>query len=112
MKLSSGAELLSLRLKEKFFKVTKNDSTLVFHIDSQSVKIPVEEIPHILAVLDCMFFGILRENYSVQGEDGYLVFIKGQDRWAIRAGKGEDRHIVYLSRLDIRRLYYALLLFA
>lgn len=106
-------EVFRINLKAKVFQVLCEDKRVVFVLGEHAVSIPEDKKAELLAVLDFVFLGILKGNTSIQGEDGkYLVFIKGHDRWGIRLGGGssEDRQVVYLSRFDIRVLYYKLLL--
>lgn len=101
---------LRIDLKDKVFVVKKEKDGVRFTINSQSVLIPLSSLPQVLSFLDCMFYGILKENQSVQGIDGYLVFLRGQDKWGIRVGREDSREVVYLTRMDLRTLFYFLLL--
>jgi hypothetical protein len=99
-----------LKLKEKTFFVKREEKGWTIRINAQSVFLPEERLPEMLALLDCAFYGILKDNTSIQAESGYLVLLRGKDRWGIRIGKEDDREVVYLTRLDIRSLYYFFLL--
>ncbi len=103
-------EELILDFKHKVLKVKKEKDGFSFSINDKSVFIPQSSLFEVLSLLDSLFYGVLRENKSVQGTDGYLVFLRGQDKWGIRIGKDQDREVVYLSRVDIRTIYYFLLL--
>ncbi len=101
---------LRIDLKDKVFVVKKEKEGFRFIINHQSVFVPPSSLPELLSLLDCMFYGLLKENRSLQGIDGYLVFLRGQDRWGIRVGKEDSREVVYLTRADLRTLFYFLLL--
>lgn len=103
-------ELLRIDLKTKTFMVLEDREELIFALGDDRVVIPQEKRAELLAILDFVFLGILKDRASLQGKNGYLVFVKGQDRWGIRLGSGQDRQVVYLSRYDIRVLYYKVLL--
>lgn len=104
-------EALRIDLKTKIFKVLCGEPGVAFVLGEDAVLIPQERKAELLSVLDFVFLGILKDNVSIQGKDGgYLVFVKGKDRWGIRLGKDQERQVVYLSRYDIRVLYYKILL--
>jgi hypothetical protein len=99
-----------LQFKEKVFAVKREEKGWTIRINTQSVFLPEDKLPETLALLDGAFFGILKDNTSIQAESGYIVLLRGQDKWAIRIGKADEREVVYLTRLDIRSLYYFFLL--
>jgi hypothetical protein len=70
--------------------------------------IRLENLYKVQAALDMQFYGTLKHNVSVQGENGYLVFFKGKDRWGLRLSDGKKREAVYLSRQDILEIKYYL----
>jgi hypothetical protein len=73
------------------------------------VLVRVENLFKVKAALDMQFYGTLKHNVSVQGENGgYLVFFKGKDRWGLRLSDGKKREAVYLSRQDILEIKYYL----
>jgi len=99
-----------LKFKEKTFAVKREEKGWTIRINNQSVFLPEDRLPEMLALLDGAFYGILKDNTSIQAESGYIVLLRGQDKWGIRIGKENDREVVYLTRLDIRHLYYFFLL--
>jgi len=99
-----------LKFKEKTFAVKKEEKGWTIRINSQSLFLPEEKLHEMLALLDGAFYGILKDNTSIQAGSGYIVLLRGKDRWGIRIGKEEEREVVYLTRLDIRSLYYFFLL--
>jgi hypothetical protein len=90
--------------------VRKEEKGWTIGINNKSLFFPEEKLHEILALLDCAFYGILKENTSIQADNGYLVLLRGQDKWGIRIGKEEEREVVYLTRLDLRNLFYFFLL--
>jgi len=99
-----------LQFKEKLFAVKREEKGWTIRVNSQSLFLPEEKLHEMLALLDGAFYGILKENTSIQVGSGYIVLLRGKDRWGIRIGKEEEREVVYLTRLDIRSLYYFFLL--
>lgn len=98
-----------LNLKEKTFFVKREEKGWTIGINNKSLFFPEEKLHEILALLDCAFYGILKENTSIQADNGYLVLLRGQDKWGIRIGK-EEREVIYLTRVDLRNLFYFFLL--
>jgi hypothetical protein len=98
------------KFKEKVFTVKREEKGWTIRINAQSVFLPEDKLPEMLALLDGAFYGILKDNTSIQAGSGYIVLLRGQDKWGIRIGNENDREVVYLTRLDIRSLYYFLLL--
>jgi hypothetical protein len=101
---------LKLNFKEKTFFARKEEKGWTIGINNKRLFFPEEKLHEILALLDCAFYGILKENTSIQADNGYLVLLRGQDKWGIRIGKEEEREVIYLTRLDLRNLFYFFLL--
>jgi hypothetical protein len=99
-----------LKFKEKTIAVKREEKGWTIRINALSVFLPEEKLPEMLALLDGAFYGIIKDNTSIQAGGGYIVLLRGKDRWGIRIGKADEREVIYLTRLDIRSLYYFFLL--
>jgi len=82
-----------LQFKEKLFAVKREEKGWTIRVNSQSLFLPEEKLHEMLALLDGAFYGILKENTSIQVGSGYIVLLRGKDRWGIRIGKEDEREV-------------------
>jgi len=54
--------------------VKREEKGWTIRINAQSVFLPEEKLPEMLALLDGAFYGILKDNTSIQAGSGYIVF--------------------------------------
>jgi len=94
---------MELDFKRKKLRVLKNSSGVEFELLPFRLKVFVklDDLYKVKTALEMQFFGTLKEKVVVQGENGYLVFFKGRDRWGLRLSDGKVREAVYLSRKDV-----------